>query len=280
MGPSAVPSGVGKTALGVAMIRAGETGRPDKLFDDPWAEAFLEAAPGAFDAEQRAATEADNDIASWGVAFWEHAVVRTRFFDDWLLTATGGEIRQVVVVAAGLDTRAYRLQWPAGITLYEIDLPEIFEFKDSVLASEGAVPRCERRTVTADLRGDWASRLTAAGFDSSEPAAWLIEGLFIYLSEEESKALLITVGRVSATGSAVAFEYEQLGTDPMRARAAQSKVMAAYSAMWKGGLRDPQYWLSEHGWRPEHDDRTAVAIRYGRPLTTPSSGGFITATRM
>lgn len=272
--------GVGKTALGVAMIRAWETDRPDRLFSDPFAQAFLDAAPGVFEAEEHAAAEPDGDVASWGVAFWEHAVVRTRFFDDWLLTATRDSIRQVVILAAGLDTRAYRLVWPAHVTVYELDLPEMFEFKDSVLAANGALPHCERRTVSVDLRQDWGSPLVASGFHPGDPAAWLIEGLLIYLSEEESAAVLHEVGRLSVAGSRMAFEHDELGTDSMRARAPQSKALASYSAMWKGGIRDPRTWLCEHGWRPERHDRAAVAVSYSRPLTIPSTGGFITATRL
>ncbi len=274
-----IPSGVAKTALGVAMIRAEESRRGDRLFNDPYADAFLRAAPGAFAAEERAAQEPGNDVAALGRSFWGHAVVRTRFFDDWLLGAAKRGIRQVVIVAAGLDTRAYRLGWPPGHTLYELDLPEIFAFKDNVLAAEAAVPRCERRSVAVDLREEWTEPLLAAGFDTSDPAAWLIEGLFIYLSADEAARLLAMVGELSAPGSEVAFEYESLGTDAMRARAADSPVMASYAALWKGGLPDPAGWLSAHGWRAEQHDRATVSSRYGRPTQGDSRGGFLTATR-
>ncbi|HEY5473431.1 MAG TPA: SAM-dependent methyltransferase, partial [Candidatus Limnocylindrales bacterium] len=108
MSSSGLPVGVAKTALGVAMVRAQESQRDDRLFNDPYAEAFLIASPGAFDAEQRAAEAGAGDMAPWGAAFWSHAVTRTRFFDDYLLDATAHGIRQVVLLAAGLDTRAYR----------------------------------------------------------------------------------------------------------------------------------------------------------------------------
>lgn len=280
MSESSMPSGISKTALGVAMIRAEESKRPDKLFDDPYAAAFLKAAPNAFEAEQRAAEEADSDVATWGVAFWSHAVVRTRFFDDWLLSAAGTGIHQVVLLAAGLDTRAFRLPWPPDVILYEVDLPELFAFKEKVLDAEEAVPRCDRRVVAADLREEWSSSLVSVGFQATNPTAWLIEGLFIYLSAQEAADLLGTVNEQSAAGSELAFECESLGTDPMRAHALRSKVMAAYSAMWKGGLPEPASWLSAHGWRPESHDRGVVATQHGRPAPDRSTGAFITAVRL
>ena len=115
MSSGGLPIGVGKTALGAAMVRAHESRRADRLFNDPYAEAFLMAAPGAFDMEQRAAEAGAGDMALWGATLWSHAVIRTRFFDDYLLDATARGIRQVVLLAAGLDTRAYRLRWPPGV---------------------------------------------------------------------------------------------------------------------------------------------------------------------
>jgi methyltransferase (TIGR00027 family) len=271
------PSGVAKTAFGVAMIRAEESRRADRLFDDPYADAFLRAVPGLFAAETRAAERPGSDIADWGSAFWAHAVVRTRFFDDWLLGTSVHGINQVVLLAAGLDTRAYRLAWPPGCTLYELDLPETLAFKDAVLNAEAAVPRCDRRPVGVDLREEWAQPLIAAGFDATDPTAWLIEGLFIYLSAEEAARLLTTIGELSAPGGEVAFEYENLRTDPLRAHAATSPAMASYTALWKGGLPDPYAWLRMEGWQPERHDRATVAAEYGRPMIAGSEGGFLTA---
>jgi methyltransferase (TIGR00027 family) len=176
MSDSELPGGVGKTALGVAMVRAHESRRDDQLFDDPYAEAFVAAAPHAFDAEQRAAA-AGGDMASWGRAFWARAVVRTRFFDDYVLDAAAGSIRQVVLLAAGLDTRAFRLSWPRGMCRYELDLPAMLRFKERVLAERTAVARCERIAVAVALRTDWAVPLRDAGFQADSPTAWLAEGL-------------------------------------------------------------------------------------------------------
>jgi methyltransferase (TIGR00027 family) len=274
-----VPTGVGKTALGVAMVRAEESRRSDRLFDDPYAAAFLAAAPGVFEREQRAATAGVGDTAAWGAAFWSRAVIRTRFFDDYLLDAVQRGIRQVVLLAAGLDTRAYRLAWPDGVHLYELDLPEVLDFKQRVLDDRAAVPRCHRRAIAADLREDWATPLMAAGLHPGQPTAWLLEGLLIYLSADQAAHLLASVGELSTRGSRVALEFEDVVTDTMRAQARRAPAMAEYAALWKGGLPDVPTWLTAHGWRPEVHDRAQVAARFSRAASGTSAGGFVTATR-
>ena len=213
---------MGKTALGVAMVRAGESRRPDRLFDDPYAEGFLVAAPGLFDVEQPAAPAGAGELASWGAEFSAHAVIRTRFFDDYLLDATRGGVHQVVLLAAGLDTRAYRLRWPDGVPLYELDLAGVLEFKERVLDERAAVPGCQRTSVPVDLRADWTVDLREVGFAAAEPTAWLAEGLLIYLSADEAEKLLSRVselcpvgvvrpGRAGVTGSSCAGWFEDPG---------------------------------------------------------------------
>jgi methyltransferase (TIGR00027 family) len=274
-----LPIGVGKTALGAAMVRAHESRRADRLFNDPYAEAFLMAAPGAFDAQQRAAEAGAGDLASWGAVLWSHAVIRTRFFDDYLVDATARGIRQVVLLAAGLDTRAYRLRWPHGVRVYELDLPEVMGFKGKVLTERRAASRCERTVVPIDLRKDWTVPLFKAGLSSSEPTAWLAEGLLIYLSARESADLLTRVGELSASRSRVGFEVENLGTDLMRTQARQTPTMQQHTKLWKGGLPDASEWLAENGWKPQLHDRATVALSYGRPQAGPSNGGFVVAAR-
>jgi methyltransferase (TIGR00027 family) len=217
MAKADLPEGVGKTALGVAMVRAGESAREDRLFDAPYAQTFFDAAPGAFDAEEVAADNAD-DVASRGAVFWSHAVIRTRFFDDYLLDTVANGVRQVVLLAAGLDTRALRLTWPDGAHVYELDLPEVLAFKERVLAGQANYARRERTVVTADLSDDWAHPLLSAGFRTAEATAWLAEGLLIYLSEQEAASLLGRVGELSGPANRMTFEFESLGTEPMRAR--------------------------------------------------------------
>jgi methyltransferase (TIGR00027 family) len=280
--PPAPPQGVGKTALGVARVRALESQREDRLFDDPYAQAFVDAAPGAFP-EERAVRErpaAHGPLASLGAAFSAYAVIRTRFYDDFLTAATAAGSRQVVLLAAGLDTRAFRLAWPTGTRVFELDLPGVLAFKEAVLGARGAVPRCERVTVPADLREDWPVRLTAAGFDPAEPATWLAEGLIIYLTAGEAGRLFSMVGDLSVPGGRLAFEHDPAGLDTMTARARQIPAMRAYASLWKGGLGDPPGWLAGHGWRPEFHRLTALGRAYGRPVVDSASSGFLTAVRV
>src|SRR5260370_37820022 len=145
--------------------------------------AFLDAAPGAFPEEPETQEQLAPlvPMASLGAVFYAHAVIRTRFFDDYLSAATAARCRQVVLLAAGLDTRAFRLAWPKDTRVFEVDLPDVLAFKDTVLAARNAVPRCERTAVPADLRVDWTATLAEAGFARVSRPAWLAAGLPLYL---------------------------------------------------------------------------------------------------
>lgn len=274
--------GVGKTALGVAAVRARESRRPDRLFDDPYAQAFLDAAPGVLPDEQ----VSERDLAAWGpmaslgAVFHAHGVLRTRFFDDYLLAATAAGCEQVVLLAAGLDTRAFRLAWPDGVRLFEVDLPDVLNFKQRVLADQAARPRCKRVIVPADLRDTWSLTLVAAGFQETAPTAWLAEGLLIYLSADETAGMLTTAGELSAPDSQLAFEHGGMTADSLLALARTMPAMAEYTALWQGGLgTDAPRWLADHGWRVHTHDRAALVISYGRPNPDEASGGFLTAVR-
>lgn len=260
-----VPDGVGRTALGVALVRARESNRTDRLFDDPYAEAFLAAAPGAVP---------DLDATPGGpVPGVVHGVViRTRYFDDFLAQAWVAGCRQVVLVAAGLDTRAFRLPWPDDVRLFEMDLPEVLEFKDAVLDQAGATPRCHRSTVPVDLRDAWPEHLLHAGFQPSEPTAWLIEGLLVYLTAEEAARLLGMVGYLSAPGSRLSCNVRTVPESEHRPN------VARFTDLWKGGLgRDLPGWLTGHGWDVRVDERDVVANSYGRPSPSTAPGGYLTA---
>jgi methyltransferase (TIGR00027 family) len=132
---------------------------------------------------------------------------RTRFYDQFFLDAANGGVGQAVILASGLDARAYRLPWPAGTVVYEVDLPEVIEFKTSTLSDLGAEPTAERRTVAVDLRDDWATALQAAGFDPQLPAVWSAEGLLVYLPDAAQDALFDNITALSAAGSRLAFEF-------------------------------------------------------------------------
>jgi len=274
--------GAGKTALGAAMIRAAESGRADRLFDDPYAQAFLDAVPAAFPGLPAAGIEHAGDAGpmSAGAAFCARAAVRTRFFDDYLSDAASAGCRQVVLLAAGLDARAFRLAWPPGTRVFEVDVPGVLAFKDEVLARRRATARCERVTVPADLSQDWAERLAGAGLDPASQAAWLAEGVLLYLTTGEAGRLLSRVSALSAPGSRLGFEHSPAAADELAAQARRLSALREYAALWKGGLGDgAPAWLVAHGWRPEFRGLAAVAGCYRREVAGPRRGGFLTATR-
>lgn len=282
MGPHGSLKGVAKTALGVAMVRARESLRNDRLFNDPYAQRFLDAAPGAFPAEPTSAEDLAKrgPMASLGAVFAFHAVLRTRFFDDYLLTATATDCAQVVLLAAGLDTRAFRLPWPGGVRVFELDLPEVFAFKEAVLAGCDAVPTGERSVVPVDLRESWTGEFVAAGFDHIAPTAWLAEGLLLYLTADEAARLLTAVGELSTPSSQLAFEHGNIAGSALLAQTCGMPTMEEYTSLWKGGLgEDVPGWLSRHGWQPQIHDLAELAASYGRLVSGPSSGGFLTAVR-
>lgn len=197
---------VGATATMVAAQRAlsSEAG----LIDDPFAAPLVHAV--GIDVYSRLVNgeipvtdehEFDPARMARGMA------VRTRFYDDFFIEATGSGIRQAVIVAAGLDARAYRLPWPEGTVVYEVDLPDVIEFKTSTLRGLGAQPTAERRTVAVDLRDDWPAALQAAGFDPQAPSAWSAEGLVVYLPPEAQDSLFGNITALSVSDSQLASEF-------------------------------------------------------------------------
>jgi methyltransferase (TIGR00027 family) len=136
----------------------------------------------------------------------DNMAVRTKFFDEFFLDATRAGVKQVVILASGLDSRAYRLAWPAGTVAYEVDQPGVIEFKTNTLAGLGAAPAADRRVVAVDLRDDWPTALRAAGFDPAQPTAWSAEGLLGYLPPDAQDRLLDTITELSAPGSRIATE--------------------------------------------------------------------------
>lgn len=269
-------TGVPKTALGVARIRAGESKRPDRLFDDPYAAAFAAAMPGAYADQPRR----DDPAKLIAARIALQVVVRTKFYDDYLLAAAADGVRQIVLLAAGLDTRAFRLPWPHGTRVYEVDLPETTTFKNDVLTQARAEPRCARRVVVADLTADWPATLDSAGFDRALPTAWLIEGLLVYLTHEDAARLLDTVGSLSAPGSRLSCEQGR-GAKQLAEIAAVRAAAGAGEAisLWQGGIEDVPEWLEEHGWTAEQHDLGELARSYGRESGSDSTSGFVIARR-
>jgi methyltransferase (TIGR00027 family) len=200
---------VGATATMVAAARAVAT-KADQL-DDPFAEPLVRAVGVDFLTRWVTGELNVDDIevggAGWGLAQMPAAMAaRTRFFDAFFSEAADAGIRQAVILASGLDARAYRLDWPAGTTVFEIDQPEVIEFKTTTLEGLGAKPKATLQTVAIDLRDDWQSALLAAGFDPTKPSAWIAEGLFGYLPPEAQDRLLDTITSLSAPGSRLGSE--------------------------------------------------------------------------
>lgn len=204
-------SSVGATATMVAAGRAMATKDPRGLIHDPFAAPLVRAVGVDFFTKMMDGEldlDAMEDMSQVRMqAIVDGMAVRTKYFDDYFLDATTAGVRQVVILASGLDARAYRLPWPAGTVVYEIDQPRVIEFKTGTLAGIGAEPTATRRTVPIDLRADWPAALKASGFDPTAPTAWLAEGLLIYLPPEAQDRLFDNITALSVPGSAIATEF-------------------------------------------------------------------------
>ena len=203
---------VGATALGVAGGRAAETNSANPLISDPYAQLFLEAAGDGMwkiyldDELPAGLVEVDPRFPERLDAMKSYMGSRTKFFDEFFVAAADAGIRQAVILAAGLDARAWRLAWPDRSVVYEIDQPKVLEFKLETLESHDVAPIATQVSVGIDLRQDWPKALTDAGFDPSAPTAWLAEGLLPYLTAEAQDLLFDRIQSLSAPGSRVAVE--------------------------------------------------------------------------
>ena len=202
-------SSVGATATAVAARRAMASKGPDPLIDDPYAEPLVNAVGvDAFIKMMNGEIElTDDDPAFTPRRLAEGMAVRTRFFDNFFADATAGGVRQAVILAAGLDTRAYRLTWPSGTVVFEVDQPQVIEFKTRTLAELGATPAADRKAVAVDLRDDWVGALRDNGFDSDRPTAWIAEGLLGYLPPDAQDRLFDTITALSSAGSRIGTGY-------------------------------------------------------------------------
>ncbi|ABK68210.1 SAM-dependent methyltransferase [Mycobacterium avium subsp. hominissuis 101] len=225
---------VGTTATMAAAARAIAT--RDGVINDPFAEPLVRAVGVNFLTRwaigELVASDVDVEGSPWGLAQMPAAIAaRTRYFDEFYADAAAAGIRQAVILASGLDTRAYRLDWPAGMTVFEIDQPAVVEFKTTALARLAAEPKADLRTVAVDLRDDWSTALATAGLDSSKPTAWIAEGLFGYLAPEAQDRLLDAVTALSTPGSRLGSEAVP-DTADMDPHAARQRMRAA-TAKWR-----------------------------------------------
>jgi methyltransferase (TIGR00027 family) len=257
---------VGATATMVAAARAIASKADNPLINDRFAEPLVRAvgvdfltrlATGELDA-----ADVDDEEAPWKLEHMPVAMaVRTRFFDSFFLDATQAGIRQAVILASGLDARAYRLEWPAGMTVFEVDQPQVIAFKTTTLADLGAEPTADRRAVAVDLRNDWPAALIEAGFDKSQPTAWIAEGLLGYLPPEAQDRLLDNISALSADGSRLATEAipDMSDVDHDQAREMMRKATEKWRAHgfdlefselgYEGDRNDVAVYMDTLGWR-------------------------------
>ncbi|MEU0871814.1 SAM-dependent methyltransferase [Nocardia brasiliensis] len=255
-----IVSSVGMTALQVAAARAIETGRPDALIHDEFAARFVEAAgdPATIALVRDPQRWQDTPLMDGYLG------LRSKFFDDLFVSAGQAGVRQAVILAAGLDARAYRLDWSQGSTVFEIDQPQVLDFKRQVLTATGAVPRAQRREVAVDLRDDWPAALLAAGFDPAVPTVWSAEGLLPYLPGAAQDALFSRIDQLSAPGSSLATDTFDSAVDLQQFSAYRAEHLrdtvydkVDFSALFYTDDRaDADSWLTTQGWitsalRPE-----------------------------
>ncbi|KUI24350.1 SAM-dependent methyltransferase [Mycobacterium sp. IS-1742] len=261
-----IATSVGSTAVMVAASRAAETERDEALIRDPYARLLVSGAgtgiwESVLDADFVAkVAQADTEAAAIFEHMNSYQAVRTHFFDAFFTAAGAAGIRQIVILASGLDSRAYRLDWPSGTTVYEIDQPKVLEYKAATLAEHGVEPVATRREVAMDLRYDWPAALRGAGFDPAQPTAWLAEGLLMYLPADAQDRLFEQITDLSAPGSRIAAETAGVQADDRRQemrerfeRIAEKFEMTATLDIQQLIYEDPDRadvadWLDAHGW--------------------------------
>jgi methyltransferase (TIGR00027 family) len=250
------------TARWIAAARARETNRPDRLFNDPFAAAL--AGAKGFDILARA------EKAYGGVN--PYIPVRTRFFDD-LIMSHADALPQIALLGAGLDTRAFRLDFPPEIHLFELDLPETLAYKESVVKAYGGAPRCIRHVVSTDLSGSWTGDLLAAGFDLHMPTQWIAEGLFFYLSEPAVRKLIESARECSAPGSLFAADIMGSGVLDQPQLEEYLRWLGENNAPLPFCTSSPSSLFQQLGWEIERlTSPGAPDADYGRlPLQTPPS---------
>lgn len=280
---------VGATATMVAAARAIATNADEPLIDDRFAEPLVRAvgvdfftkwATGEFDPDQ-----IEDEQASWGLRYMPYAMAaRTQFFDAFFAEAAAAGIHQAVILASGLDSRAYRLEWPAGTTVFEIDQPQVIAFKRTTLSKLGATPTTTLKSVAIDLREDWVSALTVAGFDPTQPSAWIAEGLFGYLPPEAQDRLLDAVTELSAPGSMIG--VEAVPHDPDLDYDEVREKMREATAKWRdlgfdldfadltftGERNDVAEYLDARGWTTDGISMKALLADKGYPAMPQLDG--------
>jgi methyltransferase (TIGR00027 family) len=282
-----IATSVGSTAVLVAAARASETDRPDPLIRDPYARILVEGAgTGMWEHFLDSSiadrlTEVDPEAVAMFTHMLNYQAVRTHFFDAFFAEAAAAGIRQIVILASGLDSRAYRLDWPAGTHVYEIDQPLVLDYKAKKLAEHDVQPIAERHEVPVDLRQDWPAALKEQGFDPAQPTAWLAEGLLMYLPADAQDRLFELVTELSAPGSRVSAETMGHHSEERRAQARERFEKFADDLgiertidMQNLTYNDPDRaevtdWLNAHGWLASGERSTDAMRRLDRWVEVP-----------
>ncbi|MEV0668755.1 SAM-dependent methyltransferase [Mycobacterium sp. NPDC050441] len=276
-----ITESVGATALGVAMARANETAAESPLFTDSYAQMFLDAAAA------RGWRPPTGAMAQRIRAIGNYAASRTKWFDEFFVAAGAAGIRQSVILASGLDARAWRLPWIHDSVVFEIDQPQVLQFKEDVLAAHRVTPKARHVAVPVDLRQDWPKALRDAGFDATQPTAWSVEGLLPYLPADAQDLLFERITELSARDSRIgveAFGPEFFSADhlarrresieKMRAEAETGDEIPDPEQLWF--IEDRAYvpdWLSEHYWDVAALPADDLMARYHRSLPADTTEG-------
>jgi methyltransferase (TIGR00027 family) len=276
-----IATSVGATAVMVASARAVETASEHPLIRDEFAQMLIDGPElAALVAKMETTYTADPERAAVRAHMVNYQAARTHYFDAYFAAAAAAGIRQHVILAAGLDSRAYRLDWPAGTSVYELDQPKVLEYKAATLAGHGVKPVVDRREVPADLRFDWPKTLRDKGFDPAQRTAWLAEGLLMFLPGEAEERLFADIDALSAPGSRAciedftfddaareAYEQRRVKTDELRQRIGDENVFDP-GDLWytEDDRRDPAAWFGAHNWRVDAVTGPDYLTRLGRPL--------------
>ena len=276
-----ITTSVGSTALYVATARALEAQKHDPLAVDEYAEMFCRAVGGpAADVLDGHAPDHHLKTADFGDHFVNFQGARTKYFDEYFRRAAEAGVRQVVILAAGLDSRAYRLDWPAGTTIFELDQPQVLDFKREALARHGAQPRADRRELAVDLREDWPQALRDNGFDPAKPSAWIVEGLLIYLPGAAQEQLFTGIDSLAAPGSWVAIEdaalmerddFEAKRDEELAAMADGTWDRPFYQLIYNERCAPATEWFGSRGWSSIGTPLGDFLRDNGRPVPAPDT---------
>jgi methyltransferase (TIGR00027 family) len=272
-------SGPALTALGLAASRTVESGRPDRLIDDPLARVFFEAADVSL--PMRLDWPTPGEITTGTERLHLHGSryigLRTRVYDDVLLAAAEGGIRQGVLIGAGLDSRAFRLALPADFHVIELDRKPLLEWKETVLETEGVRSRCRRSWIGADLRGAWSSELPGSGFDAGAPTVLIAEGVLPYLTPGEQAHFLAELDSIATADSVLALDriVHDRHSGNRIASLSRRSGLDMTELLAPGESNGIVAALQDRGWTVREIAVEDIATSYGRDLSDPFSAADV-----